>query len=130
MAVAANAVPEVSVPAKPTRLTSLLLWSVVGGAGIAALCGLAFGMAGFALICSWMWFFGAVAFLPFLIGMAAFPALTGYTLAILRTARVQGPWIEGVVWVVFEGLRSRVPFGGMPWATAGSALAPLSLIHI
>jgi len=94
--------------------------------GRAALCGLAFGMAGFALICSWMWFFGTVAFVPFLIGMGAFPAITGYAIAQLRTARIRGPWIEAAVWVVFEGLRARVPFGGMPWATAGSALSPFA----
>ncbi|MFZ4515805.1 MAG: apolipoprotein N-acyltransferase [Acidimicrobiia bacterium] len=92
----------------------------------AALCGAVFGVVAFGVICAWMWYFGVVAFGPFLLGMAAFPTLTGYLVALLRNVRIRGPWIEAAVWVTIEGLRTRVPFGGMPWATAGTALAPFA----
>lgn len=94
--------------------------------GVAALAGAVFGLIGFGIVCSWMWYFGVVAFFPFLIGMAAFPAITGYVTALLRAHAVRGTFIEAAVWVTFEGLRTRIPFGGMPWATSGVALAPFT----
>lgn len=110
----------------PVSLMPLLFAWRHSSARRSAACGLIYGIVAYGIVCAWMWFFGAVAFAPFVLAMAAFPAAAGYTVALVRRSGVRGPWIEAAVWVTFEGLRSRFPFGGMPWATVGSALAPVS----
>ena len=97
------------------------------GPGHAAVLGLVAGTVSAGIVCSWMWYFGAVAFAPFALAMGAFPALIGYVTALIRPAR--GPWIEATVWVAGEALLGRFPFGGMPWMAAGTQLAPFDPVR-
>jgi apolipoprotein N-acyltransferase len=97
--------------------------------GRAAVLGLIGGAVAAAIVCSWMWYFGSIAYVPFALAMSCGPAIAGYVLALLGQRGIRGPGIEAVVWVAAEGLLARFPFGGMPWMAAGNPLAPLSALR-
>ena len=88
----------------------------------AALYGFFFGLAFFGVILSWIWYFGAVAFLPLILAGGAYIAAPGALVAGLARFGIRSPWLTASAWVLFEQLRGRFPFGGLPWGETGAAL--------
>ena len=91
----------------------------------AALYGFAFGVAFFGCLLSWIWNFGAIAFVPLVLTVAAYPAGAGALVAVFARARLRSPLLTAAVWLLFEQLRGRFPFGGLAWGEAGAALHDL-----
>ena len=89
--------------------------------GPRAAAGLAFvaGAVYYAVLCSWIWYFGAIAIVPFAAAVAAYWAAAGALLAWLRRARVSNPWVTAAVWVCAEAAVARWPFGGFSWGEVG-----------
>ncbi len=92
----------------------------------AALYGLLYGIAFFGVLLEWSRYFGAVAIIPLVVGEAAFIAIMGAVVALLARRGMRSPWLTAAIWVVLEGARARVPFGGFPWGEVGVALHDLS----
>jgi apolipoprotein N-acyltransferase len=88
----------------------------------AALYGFFFGLAFFGVLLSWIWYFGAVAYLPLILAGGAYIAAPGALVAGLARFGVRSPWLTAAAWVLFEQLRGRFPFGGLPWGETGAAL--------
>jgi len=88
----------------------------------AALYGFVFGLAFFGVILSWIVYFGAVAYLPLILAGGAYIAAPGALLAGLARFGFRSPWLTASAWVLFEQLRDRFPFGGLPWGETGAAL--------
>jgi len=93
--------------------------------GRAALAGLVFGLACFGIVLGWSRYFGAVAIAPLVLAEAAFIAGAGALVALFGQRGLRSPWLVASIWVVFEGLRARFPFGGLPWGELGVALHDL-----
>lgn len=91
---------------------------VRGAAGDGFVAGVAF----FAVVVSWSWYFGAVAYFPFVIVLAAYWALAGAVVGLAARREVSGTWVVAAVWVLIEALRGRWPFGGFSWGEFGYAL--------
>ena len=99
-----------------------LLWAWSGGgvrAGAAD--GFLAGVAFFGILVSWTWFFGAVAVGPFVVTLAAYWAAAGAVAGLYGTRRRPGPLVLASVWVFFEAIRARWPFGGFSWGEVGYA---------
>jgi apolipoprotein N-acyltransferase len=79
------------------------------------------GAVYYCLLCSWIRYFGAVAVVPFAVGMGAYWAAAGATTAWLRSRGLASPWLTAAVWVSAEGLLARWPFGGFSWGEVGYA---------
>jgi apolipoprotein N-acyltransferase len=112
----------------PVALVALvpLLWAWRGATPArAALYGFLFGLAYFGVLLEWSRYFGVVAIIPLVAGEAAFIAGAGALVAAAERIGVRAPWTAAAIWVVVEGLRARVPFGGMPWGEVGVALHDL-----
>jgi apolipoprotein N-acyltransferase len=88
----------------------------------AALYGFWFGVAFFGLVLSWIWYFGAVAFVPLVMAGGAYIAAPGALVAVFARFGLRSPWLTAALWVMFEQLRGRFPFGGLPWGETGAAL--------
>ncbi len=91
----------------------------------AALYGFWFGVAFFGVLLSWIWYFGAVAFVPLTVAGGLYIAAPGAIVAGLAQLGVRSPWLTAAAWVLFEQLRGRFPFGGLPWGETGAALHDL-----
>lgn len=102
-------------------LPVLWVWRA-GAPGRAALSGFACGVVCFALVLGWSRYFGAVAVVPLVLGEAAFVAGAGALVGAFARRGLRSPWLTAAVWVLFEGLRGRVPWGGLPWGELGVAL--------
>jgi apolipoprotein N-acyltransferase len=103
-----------------------LLWAWRGATPRrAALYGFWFGIAFFGVILSWIWSFGAVAFVPLVFAGGLYIAAPGALIAGLARFGVRSPWLTASAWVLFEQLRGRFPFGGLPWGETGAALHDL-----
>ncbi|MGH9012979.1 MAG: apolipoprotein N-acyltransferase [Acidimicrobiia bacterium] len=112
----------------PLALVALvpLLWAWRGATPRrAALYGFWFGIAFFGVLLSWTWYFGAVAYAPLVAAGGAYIAAPGALVAGLGRFGVRSPWLTGAAWVLFEQLRGRFPFGGLPWGETGAALHDL-----
>ncbi len=85
--------------------------------------GLAFvaGVVYYAIVCAWIWYFGAVAIIPFSAAVAAYWAAAGALVAWLRLRRITNPWLTAAVWVCADALVARWPFGGFSWGEVGYA---------
>lgn len=94
--------------------------------GRGALVGLAAGMAFFLVLLDWLRVLGPDAWLLLAGLCAAFWAGAGALLPELLTRRW---WVLGVplLWVVMEGLRERIPWGGFPWGRLAFAQASTEL---
>jgi apolipoprotein N-acyltransferase len=79
------------------------------------------GAVYYCLLCSWIRYFGAVAVVPFAVGMGAYWAAVGATTAWLRSRGLASPWLTAAVWVSGEALLARWPFGGFSWGEVGYA---------
>ena len=91
----------------------------------AALVGLCFGLAYYGVALGWSRHLGWAAWLGLVPLNAVCFVLVGAFLAPFTKRGVRSPWLIAALWVVFEGLRNRWVFGGMPWAEAGLALHDL-----
>ncbi len=109
----------------PVLLVALipLLWAWRGARPAhAALYGFAYGVAAYVVVIPWIRYFGYVAIIPLVAGMAAAIAGVGALVAAYARRGLSSPFLTAAVWVVLEALRGRFPFGGFPWADLGVAL--------
>jgi apolipoprotein N-acyltransferase len=109
----------------PVVLVALvpLLWAWRGARPAhAALYGFAYGVAAYVVVIPWIRYFGYVAIVPLVAVMAAAIAAVGALVAAYARRGLASPFLTAAVWVVFEALRGRFPFGGLPWADLGIAL--------
>lgn len=86
-----------------------------------AACGAVAGVAFFGVVVSWSWYFGAVAFVPFVLFLSSWWALAGAVVGWLDARRLGAAPVVAAVWVLAEAGRSRVPFGGVSWGEVGYA---------
>jgi apolipoprotein N-acyltransferase len=91
----------------------------------AALYGFAFGIVFFGVLLSWTWYFGVVAYFPLVLAGGAYIAAPGAVVGGLFRLGIRSPWLTAATWVLFEQLRGRFPFGGLPWGETGAALHDL-----
>ena len=91
-----------------------------------AACGALAGIAFFGVLVSWSWYFGAVAFLPFVLFLSSWWALAGAVVGWLDGRGMAPAPVVASVWVLAEAGRSRVPFGGFSWGEAGYAFHDLT----
>jgi apolipoprotein N-acyltransferase len=93
-----------------------------------ATAGLAFlaGAVYYATLCSWIWYFGTIAIVPFSAAVAAYWAAAGALIGLLRTRRIASPWLTAAVWVCADALVARWPFGGFSWGEVGYAFHDLA----
>jgi apolipoprotein N-acyltransferase len=93
--------------------------------GRAAFLGFVFGVGFYGPLLEWTRYFGAVAIVPLVVLEASFVALTGLIVALLARRGMRSAWLTAAVWVVIEGVKDRVPFGGFTWGDLGVALHDL-----
>lgn len=104
----------------------LMSWRARGGdVRGAAADGFVAGVAYFAVVVSWTWYFGAVAYFPFVAVLAAYWALTGCLVALAARSGIRHPLVVASAWTLVEALRGRWPFGGFSWGEFGYALHDL-----
>lgn len=100
-----------------------LLWAWRSATpGRAFWCGFAFGAAQMAIVCSWVFYFGAVAIVPFVAIVALYPAAAGLVVAVLARNGVRSPFVTAAALTLFEWLRGHFPIGGLEWGELGVAL--------
>jgi apolipoprotein N-acyltransferase len=87
----------------------------------AACYGFVAGIAYYAVLVSWAWYFGSVALGPFVAVLATYWAATGAMVALARTRGLRGPLVLAAVWILGEALLARWPFGGFSWGEVGYA---------
>lgn len=75
----------------------------------------------FGILVAWTWYFGAVAYVPFVAALAAYWAVTGAIVGAFATRGLGSPWVVASVWVFLEALRGRFPLGGFSWGEVGYA---------
>jgi len=85
---------------------------------VGLLLGLVFGAGLLGVAVRWLSVIGSIATVPLVLFEALFFALAG--LGLTSALRLRG-WVLWApsVWVLGEGIRSRVPFGGFTWARLG-----------
>ena len=122
--IAATAFPSLDLGITVFVGVILLLWLWRDASPLqAAAYGFAWGFAFFAVVLYWIYYFGAIAFIPLVSALAAFTALAGWVVALLDRSGVRSVWITAAVWTLAEALRGHFPlFGGFPWAEIGVAL--------
>jgi apolipoprotein N-acyltransferase len=91
-----------------------------------AACGAVAGLVFFGLLVTWTWYFGAVAYLPFVVFLSSWWALAGAVVGWLDARGTASVPVVAAVWVLAEAGRSRVPFGGFSWGEAGYAFHDLT----
>jgi apolipoprotein N-acyltransferase len=91
-----------------------------------AACGAAAGVAFFGVLLSWTWYFGAVAYVPFVVFLSGWWALTGAVVGWLDARGLASVPVVASLWVLAEAGRSRVPFGGFSWGEVGYAFHDLT----
>lgn len=130
-AVAAGALLAASRPPfdlGPLALVALvpLLWAWRGlpPLGVARLAFLS-GVVYYALLTPWIWYFGAVAIVPFLIALALYWAAVGAAVGALARVGLRSPWLTAAAWTVGEAVMSRWPVGGFSWGEIGYAFHDL-----
>ncbi len=90
-----------------------------------AACGAVAGAVFFGVLVSWVWFFGVVAFVPFIVFLAGWWALVGAMVGWLDGRGAAPAPVVAAVWVLAEAGRARVPFGGFSWGEVGYAFHDL-----
>ncbi|GAB3431599.1 apolipoprotein N-acyltransferase [Flindersiella endophytica] len=106
-----------------------LTW-LCSGTGIrlrgAALVGMVFGLAFFALLEQWMRVPGIDAWLAVVVIQSFFTAALGAGIALLTRLRGWPVWVAAL-WVLFEYARAHIPFGGFPWGRLAYGLVDTPL---
>jgi len=74
-----------------------------GAAGLAFVAGVVY----YGAVCSWIWYFGAVAIVPFSVAVAAYWAAAGALVAWMRTRGIANPWLTAAVWVCADAIVAR-----------------------
>lgn len=108
----------------PIALVALipLLWAWRGaGPRLGALCGATAGVAFFGMLVSWTWYFGSVAYVPFVVFLSGWWALAGAVVGWLDRRGAAAAPVVAAVWVLVEAGRARWPFGGFSWGEVGYA---------
>jgi apolipoprotein N-acyltransferase len=82
--------------------------------GRAALLGLVFGVAFFLLLARWLLVIGPDAWVLVALVEGAFFALLALGLRVTSPLRLWPLW-HAALWLAVEGLRARLPLGGLPW---------------
>lgn len=98
----------------------LLAWQGSGPRRAAA-DGFVAGVVFFGIVIVWTWFFGVVAYFPFVAVLAVSWAGTGAVVALAGTRGARSPWLTASAWTLVEALRGRWPFGGFSWGELGYA---------
>lgn len=107
-----------------------LLWAWRGsGARRAAGYGFLAGCVYFALLLSWVFFFGPFAVVPLVAALAAMWALIGAAVAGLARLDVRSPWTTAAVWVLVEAFMGRIPLGGFSWGEVGYAFHGVGVVR-
>ncbi len=89
------------------------------------------GVVYYGLLCSWIWYFGAIAIVPFVVALAAYWAGAAAVVAWFRGRGVSAPWLTAAIWVVADAAVARAPFGGLSWGEVGyafHAIAPARVV--
>jgi apolipoprotein N-acyltransferase len=79
------------------------------------------GVVYYTLLCSWIWYFGAVAIIPFVAACAGYWAAAGALIGWLRTRGITNPIVAAAIWVLGDAMVARWPFGGLSWGELGYA---------
>jgi apolipoprotein N-acyltransferase len=98
-----------------------------GAAGYAFLAGAVY----YSITCSWIWYFGAVAIVPFVLACAGYWALAGALVGWLRHRGVANPFLTAAVWVLADAAVARFPVHGFSWGELGYAfhdIAPMRAV--
>jgi apolipoprotein N-acyltransferase len=104
-----------------------LLWSLRGASPrFAALLAFVAGCVYYGLLVSWVWYFGAVAVVPFVAILSAYWAAAGAAIARFGRERRAHPLLIAAIWVLAEALVARWPFGGFSWGEVGYSLHNLA----
>ena len=93
-------------------LFSAAVWAAPARRGLGV--GLLTGVAFFAPLLSWMQVIGTDAWIGLSLFCAGWYALVGLGSALVSRLPGAPVWIA-CVWVLGEGLRARIPWGGFPW---------------
>ena len=75
---------------------------------------------------AWIWYFGAIAIVPFSVACASYWAAAGALVGWLAQRRIANPWLTAAVWVCADALVARWPFGGFSWGEVGYAFHDLA----
>jgi apolipoprotein N-acyltransferase len=84
------------------------------------------GAVYYTVLCSWLWYFGPIAIVPFVIVLAGFWALAGAVIGWLRARGLTNPFLTAAIWVCADAVITRVPFGGFSWGEVGYAFHDLA----
>ena len=79
------------------------------------------GAVYYTIACSWIWYFGAVAIVPFIGATSGVLGARGCAVGWLRTQRIANPWLTAAVWILADALVARFPLGGFSWGEIGYA---------
>ena len=93
----------------------------------AAADGFVAGTVFFGVVVVWTWYFGVVAYFPFVAVLAASWALAGALISLAARRSVSGPLVTAAVWTLVEALRGRWPFGGFSWGELGYSFHDIPL---
>ena len=74
------------------------------------------------LLCSWIWYFGAVAIVPFVLALSGYWAAAGALIGWLRRRGLANPLLTAAIWVCADAAVEREPFSGFSWGEVGYAL--------
>jgi apolipoprotein N-acyltransferase len=96
--------------------------------GVRASAGYGFlaGAVYYGIVCSWIWYFGTVAIIPFVAACAAYWAAAGAVIGWFRTRGVANPFLVAAVWVIADAGVARFPVGGLSWGELGYAFHDLA----
>ncbi len=91
--------------------------------GARASAGYAFvaGIVYYSIVCSWIWYFGAIAIVPFVLACAGYWAAAGALIGWLRGRGLTNPFLTAAVWIIADACVARFPFHGFSWGELGYA---------
>ncbi len=88
----------------------------------AVLLGWVGGLCFFGLGLEWIRYFGVIAFLPLMLLLGSTWAGTALVSQLISSPRWARPALIASIWVTFEAIIARAPFGGLPWAPVGLSM--------
>lgn len=99
-----------------------LLWALDGTRPLrGGLVGLVFGLVHYGILLYWILPFGAIAWLPLVVSQAAYTALFGALLPLLRRKeRLPAAAAAAALWTAVDWVRGAWPLGGFTWGALGN----------
>ncbi len=88
----------------------------------AALLAFVAGVVYYGLLVSWVWYFGAVAVVPFVAVLAAYWAAAGAAIARFARSGFRSPLLVAALWVIADAVVARFPLQGFSWGEIGYAM--------